>query len=132
MTNEWKVTMLSTLSGLEGPARFTAWRYSCYKTKGNKLFSEEGAMEDKEIREENRRIRFLRFLVDLSVVSIQQSDLSLEEALKIVEEVKQAACNLFPGKEETFNLIYRPRFMRTINEKFVLIGDQQSPGNDYS
>ncbi len=77
-------------------------------------------MEDKEIREENRRIRFLRFLVDLSLVSIQQSDLSLEEALNVVEEVKRAACNLFPGKEETFDLIYRPRFMRTIEEKFVL------------
>ncbi len=77
-------------------------------------------MEDKEIREENRRMRFLRFLVDLSLVSIQQSDLSLEEALKVVEEVKQAACNLFPGKEETFDLIYRPRFMRTIKEKFAL------------
>ena len=81
-------------------------------------------MEDKEIKEENRRIRFLRFLVDLSLVSIQQSDLSLEEALKVVEEVKQAACNLFPGKEETFDLIYRPRFMRTIEEKFVLTDDQ--------
>ncbi len=77
-------------------------------------------MEDKEIREENRRMRFLRFLVDLSLVSIQQSDLSLEEALKVVKEVKQAACNLFPGKEETFDLIYRPRFMRTIKEKFAL------------
>jgi len=81
-------------------------------------------MEDKEIKEENRRIRFLRFLVHLSLVSIQQSDLSLEEALKVVEEVKQAACNLFPGKEETFDLIYRPRFMRTIEEKFVLTDDQ--------
>ena len=75
-------------------------------------------MEDKELKEENRKIRYLRFLVDLSLTSIQQSDLSLEEALRVVEDVKKAACNFFPGKEEVFELIYQPRFLRTIQEKF--------------
>ncbi len=75
---------------------------------------------EKEIREENRRIRYLRFLVDFSILSIQQDDLSLEEAQKLVEDVKKAACNLFPGKEETFELIYRPRFNRVIEERFSL------------
>lgn len=77
-------------------------------------------MEEAEIKEENRKIRFLRFLVDFSLQSIQQEDLSLEEMLKIVENVKRAACNLFPGKEETFELIYRPRFNRVIYERFGL------------
>ena len=77
-------------------------------------------MGEREIDQENRKIRFLRFLVDLSIASIQQDDLSLDEALKIVEDVKQAACNLFPGKEETFELIYRPRFQRIIHERFGL------------
>ena len=77
-------------------------------------------MEEVEIKEENRKIRFLRFLVDFSLQSIQQEDLSLEEMLKIVENVKRAACNLFPGKEETFELIYRPRFNRVIKERFGL------------
>jgi hypothetical protein len=81
--------------------------------------NEEGMrMEEREIREENRKIRFLRFLVDLSILLIQQNDLSLEETLKVVEDVKRAACNLFPGKEETFELIYRPRFHRVIQERF--------------
>jgi len=75
-------------------------------------------VDEKEIKEENRKIRYLRLLVDLSLVSIQQGDLSFEQALKVVEEVKQASCNLFPGKEETFELIYRPRFQRTIQERF--------------
>ncbi len=75
---------------------------------------------EKEVKEENRRIRYLRFLVDFSVLSIQQDDLSLEEAQNLVEDVKKAACNLFPGKEETFELIYRPRFNRVIEEKFSL------------
>jgi hypothetical protein len=77
-------------------------------------------IEEKEVREENRRIRYLRFLVDFSILSIQQDDLSLEEAFELVENVKRAACNLFPGKEETFELIYRPRFNRTIGERFGL------------
>ena len=77
-------------------------------------------MQEKEIQEETRKMRFLRFLVDLSIATIQQSDLSPEEGLKIVEDVKRAACNLFPGKEETFELIYRPRFQRVIREKFGL------------
>jgi ubiquinone/menaquinone biosynthesis C-methylase UbiE len=75
-------------------------------------------MEEKEIREENRKIRFLRYLVDFSLQSIQQEDLTLEEVLRVVEDVKRAACNLFPGKEETFELIYRPRFNRVIQERF--------------
>lgn len=77
-------------------------------------------MEEREIREENRKIRFLRFLVDFSILSIQESDVSFEEALKTVEDVKRVACNLFPGKEETFELIYRPRFLRVIYERFGL------------
>jgi hypothetical protein len=75
-------------------------------------------IEQKEVREEDRRIRYLRFVVDFSILSIQQDDLSLEEAQELVESVKRAACSLFPGKEETFELIYRPRFNRTIQERF--------------
>ncbi len=75
-------------------------------------------MEERAIREENRKIRFLRILVDFSLQSLQQDPLSLEEALKVVGDVKRAACNLFPGKEETFELIYRPRFDRVIQERF--------------
>ena len=79
--------------------------------------------EENAVKDENRRVRFLRFLVDLSLVSIQQEELSLEKAERIVEDVKQAACNLFPGKEETFELIYRPRFQRVIQERFRLDSD---------
>jgi hypothetical protein len=77
-------------------------------------------MTESDVREENRKIRFLRYLVDLSITTIQESDLSLEEALQIVENVKRTACNLFPGKEETFELIYQPRFLRVIHERFGL------------
>jgi hypothetical protein len=77
-------------------------------------------ISEAEIREENRKIRYLRFLVDFSILSIQQDDLLHEEAQELVEDVKRAACSLFSGKEETFELIYRPRFDRVIQERFGL------------
>ncbi len=79
-------------------------------------------IEEREIREENRKIRYLRFLVDFSILSIQQEELCWGEAQEMVENVKRAACGLFPGKEETFELIYRPRFNRVIQERFGLPG----------
>ncbi len=74
--------------------------------------------DEREIGEENRRVRFLRYLVDFTILSIQQNDLSLGEALQRVEEVKRAALGLFPKKEGAFELIYRPRFNRVIRERF--------------
>ena len=80
--------------------------------------------QNREIKEENRKLRFLRFLVDFSILSIQEGDLSFKEAMKAVEDVKQAACRLFPGKEEVFELIYRPRFNRVIRQRFHLEGQE--------
>jgi hypothetical protein len=85
------------------------------------LFEERLMVEEREIKEENRKIRYLRYLVDFSILSIQQEDLSFEEAYQLVEDVKRAACSLFPGKEETFEIIYRPRFQRVIGERFGVI-----------
>ena len=73
-----------------------------------------------EIAEENKKIRFLRILVDFSMHFILQGDLPFEEAIKVVEGVKGHACRLFPGKGETFELIYRPRFRRILEEKYGL------------
>ena len=74
-----------------------------------------------EIREEDRRIRHLRRLVDFSLSLIAQSPMSVEEAQKVVQGIRQHARHLFPGKEETFELLYTPRFRRLIAEKFSLL-----------
>ena len=95
-------------------------RYPFGIRKEEGKFYMKAEIEQREVREENRKIRYLRFLVDFSILSIQQDDLFLQEAQEIVENVKRAACSLFPGKEETFELIYRPRFNRTIEERFGL------------
>ena len=72
------------------------------------------------IREEQKKINRLRLLVDLTMSVIMQSDLPLTEAQEMVEGLKNNAVSLFPGKEDTFELIYRPRFNRVIMEKYRL------------
>ena len=79
-------------------------------------------MNDEPAKEENRKIRFLRLLVDFTLLSIQQDDLSREQALQRIEDARQVACRLFPEKEETFDLIYHPRFLRVIEERFGSAG----------
>ena len=74
-----------------------------------------------EIKEENKRIKHLRRLVDFSLALIAQSPMSPDEAQRIVQAVRQQAMRLFPGKEETFELLYTPRFRRLIAEKFNLL-----------
>lgn len=73
-----------------------------------------------DFKEENRRIRHLRRLVDFTLALIAQSNMPLEEAYRLVAAVRQQALRLFPGKEETFDLIYKPRFRRLITEKYSL------------
>jgi hypothetical protein len=72
------------------------------------------------IREENRNLRYLRFMVDLALMEIRSGDLTLAQAGKIVENLRRQALALFPGKETAFDLIYRPRFQRAITETYQL------------
>ncbi len=72
-----------------------------------------------KLEEENRNIRRLRFLVNLVYATIAQDDsMTLEQAWEHVRALKGAAVAMFPGKEETFDLIYLPRFSRLLVERF--------------
>ena len=72
------------------------------------------------IREENRNLRYLRFLVDLALAEIRAGTFTLEQAEQVVENLRSQALGLFPGKETAFDIIYRPRFQRAITETFKL------------
>jgi len=75
------------------------------------------------LREEEKKLRMLKLVVDLNMaVLMQQSDLTLREAFDIMKNTKQAAMNLFPDKEQVFELIYSPRFRRVIRDRFVIRG----------
>ncbi len=63
---------------------------------------------EKEIKEENKKIRSLRRMVDLTITLIAQTDMPLEEASRIAASAKEFVERLFPGKSGVFNLVYAP------------------------
>ena len=71
-----------------------------------------------DLLEENRKIRRLRFMVDFTLEYIRSQRLSHDQAILAVEGLRRMALGLFPGKEETFDLVYAPRFKRLLNEKY--------------
>lgn len=77
-------------------------------------------MEFKDaLKEENRRLRRLRLVVDLTLASLYQDpSLSFLDALQLIERCRDAALSLFPSKEAAFELIYRPRFERVLHHRW--------------
>lgn len=71
-----------------------------------------------EIDDESRRARRLRMAVELSLSVIAQGAASYEEALGMLAAARRVAETLFPGKGETFDLLYRPRFQRLMREVY--------------
>jgi hypothetical protein len=76
---------------------------------------------DKEaLLAEERKLRRLRRAMDVAATLLWQVDLTLEEAQDVVSHAKRTALQLFPDKEETFDLIYGSRFRRILVEKYQL------------
>ncbi len=75
-----------------------------------------------ELLKEEKNLRRLRFIVDLTEAVLMQSNLSLRESQELVEGTKRAALVLFPDKEFVYDLIYTPRFKRIIAERFTVPG----------
>ena len=73
-----------------------------------------------EINEENRLIRRLRMLTDLTISIIMQSSLTFDQASELVAGVRVLTQKMFPGKEEVFDLVLAPRFRRVMCEKYHL------------
>jgi len=69
-----------------------------------------------EIRDEDRKLRRLRFVVDLTTALLIQGDLTIPEAVKLIDNTKKYILNQFPDKEEAYDIIYKPRFERIIKE----------------
>jgi len=73
-----------------------------------------------EIDEESRRTRRLQIAVQLALNIISQGRIPIEEAIRLVAATRRMALELFPGKGDAFDLIYRPKFQRLINEVYRL------------
>jgi hypothetical protein len=71
---------------------------------------------DEAVAEENRRLRILRTIVDLTSNVLIQGRLSRLEAEALVAATRRRALELFPDKESTYELILAPRFARLMRE----------------
>ena len=58
--------------------------------------------------------------MDVAVTLLWKVNLTLEEAQDVIHHAKHTALQLFPDKEDTFDLIYGPRFRRVLVEKYRL------------
>jgi hypothetical protein len=74
-----------------------------------------------EIAEENRKIRRLQVMMSMVMAAISQdSSITVEEASELAAGAKRAALAMFPDKELAYDLIYKPRLQRLLNERFRL------------
>jgi hypothetical protein len=69
---------------------------------------------------EEKKLRRLGRAMDVAAALLRKVDLTLEEAQDVVDHAKCTALQLFPDKEDTFDLIYGARFRRILVEKYHL------------
>jgi hypothetical protein len=76
-------------------------------------------LSDSEL--EARNIRRLQLMISMvmSVIS-QDENLTVEEAAELAAGAKRAALAMFPDKELAYDILYRPRLQRLINERYRL------------
>jgi hypothetical protein len=74
-----------------------------------------------EMEQEARNIRRLQLMISMvmSVIS-QDHNLTVEEASELVAGAKRAALAMFPDKEFAYDILYKPRLQRLMNERFRL------------
>jgi hypothetical protein len=74
-----------------------------------------------EREEEARKIRRLQMMMSMVMSVIgQDPSLTVEEASELAAGAKRAALAMFPDKELAYDLLYKPRLQRLIQERFRL------------
>ena len=69
--------------------------------------------------EESRKIRRLQIMISMVMSVIgQDPNLTVEEAAELAAGAKRAALAMFPDKELAFDILYKPRLQRLMNERF--------------
>ncbi len=71
--------------------------------------------------DEARKIRRLQIMMSMVMSTISQDPgMTVEQASELAAASKRAALAMFPDKELAYDLIYKPRLQRVINERFRL------------
>lgn len=71
--------------------------------------------------QEAQKIRRLQIMISMvmSVIS-QDPNMTIEEASELVAGAKRAALAMFPDKELAYDILYKPRLQRLMQERFHL------------
>jgi hypothetical protein len=69
-----------------------------------------------QIREEERRVRRVQRLVQVASNLLIQSRLPRAEGEALVALVRRSILELFPGREDTYEILYGRRFQRMLDE----------------
>jgi hypothetical protein len=87
--------------------------------KENPLGKHQPHQSAEEQEEELRKLRRLQMMVGM-VLSVlrQDANLTRQQAREMVDNCRNAALAMFPGKELAFDLIYKPRLERVMQERF--------------
>ena len=82
---------------------------------------EQGSGNLNEGAEEARKIRRLQIMIGMVMSVIgQDPNMTLEEASELAAGAKRAALAMFPEKEFAYDILYKPRLQRLMNERFRL------------
>lgn len=76
----------------------------------------EPALDPEAVADERRRADVLRRTVDVACALLRQAHLTREEAETVVAFTRTRVLELFPGKEDVFDLVLAPRFARILDE----------------
>jgi len=83
--------------------------------------AEPSGIQPGEQLDESRKLRRLQMMISMvmSVIS-QDPNLTVEEAADMAANARRAALAMFPGKELAYDILYKPRLQRLMNERFRL------------
>ncbi len=83
--------------------------------------SNPGPQTPAEVEEEARKIRRVQIMMSMvmSVIS-QDAGMTVEEAAELAASAKRAVLAMFPDKEFAYDILYKPRLQRLMNERFHL------------
>lgn len=72
-----------------------------------------------EVLQEAQKIRRLQIMMSMvmSVIS-QDPNMTIEEASELAAGAKRAALAMFPDKELAYDILYKPRLQRLMQERF--------------
>jgi hypothetical protein len=88
---------------------------------GTQSWADQESNRPNEREDEARKIRRLQMMMSMVMSVIgQDPNLTVEEASEIAANAKRAALAMFPDKELAYDLIYKPRLQRLMNERYRL------------